>query len=309
MKNSPKSRFCPHCGGKVLPDHRFCASCGTRQDFGFLDSDKVQTPEPRPNQIDFKDLFQKMESTLRRQSSLSNEDFDKHFGRFKTFDYKNDTDEELYWKIVQVVFYSGMTAATVTKRLPAIKKYFGSYRSAMDFGESDIKEMMNDKAIIRHEKKIKGCIRNAKRFSEIVKDHGSFGHYVESFGNLSEDATLEKLRKDLMKFEFLQLRGAYHLMLDMGLNVWKPDRVICRVLYRLGLIDSKNDIEKAVEVGRNVAVKVALPIRYIDIVFVKYGQKGAEEPFGLDDGICLEKNPRCHLCGIREYCVRRIGSP
>ena len=94
-------------------------------------------------------------------------------------------------------------------------------------------------------------------------------------------------------------------MLDMGLNVWKPDRVICRILYRLGLINDKNDIEKAVKVGREIGIKVKLPIRYIDIVFVKYGQRGAEEPFGLDDGICLGINPRCHLCGIREYCIRR----
>ncbi|MFX0199165.1 MAG: 3-methyladenine DNA glycosylase, partial [Candidatus Hodarchaeota archaeon] len=78
-----------------------------------------------------------------------------------------------------------------------------------------------------------------------------------------------------------------------------------RMLYRIGLIDDKDDIEKTVQVGREITSKVGLPIRYIDIIFVKYGQRGAEEPFGLDDGICLEKNPRCHLCGVTEYCIRR----
>jgi len=258
--------------------------------------------------IDFKDLFWKLESTLRKQSSLSNEDFDRHFGRFKNFNYKNDTDEELYWKMVQVIFYADMTAGTVTARLPAIKKYLHNYSSVKEYGESNIKQMMSDKDVIGNERKIRACIKNAKMFDEILKNYGSFTNYVESFGDLNKEETLEVLKKDLMKFKFLKERAAYHFMLDMGLNVWKPDRVICRILYRLGLIDDKDDIEKTVKVGREIAIKVGLPIRYIDIIFVKYGQRGVEEPFGLDDGICLEKNPRCHLCGVTEYCIRRAAS-
>lgn len=42
--------------------------------------DKDQLTVPRSKAIDFKDLFWKLESTLRKQSSLSNEDFDRHFG-------------------------------------------------------------------------------------------------------------------------------------------------------------------------------------------------------------------------------------
>lgn len=255
--------------------------------------------------IDFKDLFQKMEATLRKQSSLSKGDFDKHFGRFKNFNYKNDTDEELYWKMVQVIFYAGMTAATVTARLPAIKKYLFDYKSVKEYVEENVKHIMSDTSIIRYEKKIRSCIKIAQRFDDIVKRHGSFAGYLESYGDLKKEETLELFKKDLMKFKFLKERAAYHFMLDMGLNVWKPDRVICRILYRLGLIDDKDDIKKTMKVGREIAIKVGLPIRYVDIIFVKYGQRGSEEPFGLDNGICLEKNPRCHLCGVTEYCIRR----
>lgn len=300
----PKFMFCPYCGGKVLPNHKFCASCGAKQDFAIHDIDTTKEPKSRLRPIDFKDLFHKMESTLKKQSSLSEEDFEKQFGRFKNFNYKKDTDEELYWKMVQVIFYSGMSAATVTAKLPALKKYLYNYKSIMDYGESNLQQMMSEKNIIRNEKKIRACIENAKMFDGIVKRYGSFGRYIESFGDLNEESTLETLKRSLMNFEFLGPRTAYHLMLDMGLNVWKPDRVICRILYRLGLIDEESNIEKAVKVGREIAIKVGMPIRYIDIVFVKYGQRGSEEPFGLDDGICLGNNPRCHLCGIKEECIR-----
>ncbi len=306
MKNMSKSMFCPHCGGKVLRSHSFCVSYGAKLDFRFLEMGKDQLTVSRSQAIDFKDLFRKLESTLRKQSSLSNEDFERHFGRFKNVSYKNDTDEELYWKMVQVIFYAGMTAATVTARLPAIKQYLYNYRSVKEFGESNVKQMMSDKDVIGNERKIKACIKNAKMFDEMLKNYGSFANYIESFGDLDKEKTLEVLKTDLMNFKFLKERAAYHFMLDMGLNVWKPDRVICRILYRLGLIDNKDDIEKTVKVGREIAMKVGLPIRYVDIIFVKYGQRGAEEPFGLDDGICLERNPRCHLCGVSEYCIRRV---
>ncbi len=303
----PKFMFCPYCGGKVLPNHKFCASCGAKQDFAIHDIDTTNEPKSRLTPIDFKDLFHRMESTLKKQSSLSGEDFEKQFGRFKNFSYKKDTDEELYWKMVQVIFYSGMTAATVTAKLPALKKYLYNYKSVMDYGESNLQQMMSEKNIIRNEKKIRACIENAKMFDGIVKRYSSFGCYIETFGDLNEENTLETLKRSLMNFEFLGPRTAYHFMLDMGLNVWKPDRVICRILYRLGLIDEENNIEKAVKVGREIAIKVGMPIRYIDIVFVKYGQRGSEAPFSLDDGICLRNNPRCHLCGIKEECIHPRG--
>jgi DNA-3-methyladenine glycosylase I len=296
--------FCPHCGNKVLPDHRFCASCGAKQDFTFLDIGKDQSKKLQLRPIDFKDLFEKMESTLRKQSSLSKEDFDKEFGRFKNINYKNDTNEELYWKMVQVIFYSGMTAAIVTAKLPAIRKYFADYKSVKEYKEGKVRLIMDDKGVISNERKIKACITNANKFDDIVKRFGSFAAYVESFGDLDKETVLDTLKRDLMKFGFLGVRTAYHFMLDMGLNVWKPDRVICRILYRLGLIDNEGDIEETVKVGREISIKVSLPIRYLDIVFVKYGQQGAEEPFGLDNGICLSNKPRCHLCGIKEYCIR-----
>ncbi len=308
MPNKQTFMFCHNCGYKVLSDHRYCASCGAKLDFSFLNMGKGHAPELRLKPIDFKDLFQKMESTLKKQSSLSKEDFEKEFGRFKGFNYKNDTDNELYWKLVQVIFYSGMTAATVTAKLPAIKKHLFDYKSVKEYREEDVKHIMSDKGIIRYENKIRGCIKNAQRFDNIVKRYGSFAGYVESFGDLNKESVLTALKEDLIQFKFIGPVTAYHFMLDMGLNVWKPDRVICRILYRLGLIDNEKNIAKAVRVGREISNKVGLPIRYVDIVFVKYGQEGAEEPFGLDNGICLSNNPRCHLCGIREFCIRHTGS-
>jgi DNA-3-methyladenine glycosylase I len=54
--------------------------------------------------------------------------------------------------------------------------------------------------------------------------------------------------------------------------------------------DEKN-YDQAIMQGLKFSKETGYPIRYIDIIIVKYGQRG-EEAYGLEDGVCLEKNPK-----------------
>ena len=294
--------FCYHCGNKILEYHKFCTSCGEKIDLTFINYGKSISLVPSKTILDYKDLIYRMEATLKRQSSLSDDEFCTIFGKFKNYNYKKDSDEGLFWKLVQVIFYSGMKAAIVTSKLPALKKYLYDYNLVKDYKKEQIDRILNDPNIIRNRSKIEACVNNAIIYNEIINKYDSFSNYIESFGNTGKESVLERIKNDLRRFEFLGPITAYHFMLDMGLKVWKPDRVICRILNRLGLLDDIQNIEQAVKQGREIADQVGEPIRYIDIIFVKYGQQGDEEPFGLKTGICLEKNPRCSICGIIDYC-------
>src|SRR5208282_4289439 len=109
--------FCYHCGNKILAGHKFCASCGVKIDLTFLNYDKSILATPDERILDYKELFYKMEATLKRESSLSEDEFSDIFGKFKNYHYKKDSDEGLFWKLIQVMFYSGMKAAIVTSKL------------------------------------------------------------------------------------------------------------------------------------------------------------------------------------------------
>lgn len=250
----------------------------------------------------YKEIFTRIENTLRKNSSLSEKEFDSRFGKFKNRSYKNMDDKDIFWILVYVIFYSGMRASTVSKRLPGIKKYLYDFRKVKDYSEKEINQILKDPETIHHKRKIEACINNAKEFSKLLSIHGSFRKYLESFGPLSEEETIERLRADLRRrFKYLGKRTVNHFLTDLGLNVLKPDRVICRIFSRLGFIDDASNIEDAIKVGREIACATGYPIRYVDIIFAKYGQKG-EEYFGLEDGICLEKNPKCTICGVKNYC-------
>lgn len=318
--------FCYNCGVEIKREHRFCFSCGTRLEFDVPGKNSqakiiVKSPDPVSERsseknisapeilktLDIKDFFKKMEATIKKECSLSDEEFEQNWGRFKKYHYKNYLDNDIYWILVQVAFYSGMKAATVTEKLPAIKKYFNDYARAKNYSEIEVSLVLKDPNTIHYKRKIEACINNAIRFDKLIKRHGTFSNYIESFGNLQEDKTIDILKKDLMQFDYVGPITAYHVMLDLGLNVWKPDRVICRILFRLGLISDKDNINQAILVGKEFSRQINDPIRYIDIIMVKYGQMGDEEGFGLTNGgICLEKNPRCHVCGISEYCAHHI---
>jgi len=103
--------------------------------------------------------------------------------------------------------------------------------------------------------------------------------------------------------DFSKLTGeitALHLMMDLGFDTIKPDRVITHLFAKLGWLEgipnnsTENDItkifrkkkiytdviEKALYLSRQLEEKYSYPTRQVDIWFVKYGQE-PEEDFGI----------------------------
>ncbi len=252
---------------------------------------------------DFKDIFNQIEKTLREQSAFNNIEFDRQYGRFKKFENKKRTDQEFFEMLIMIIFYSGFRSSTVENKEQIILGYFSNYEVVSQYTDKDIKIILADSKMIRNERKIKSCITNAKIFKEKVFKHGSFQAYLESFDANSSFENLLYLKEELeYSFEYLGGTTVYHFLTDLGFNVLKPDRVILRIFKRLGLIENEKQFLKTIVLGRKFAEAIGQPIRYVDIILVKYGQLGESDMFGLKNGICLEKNPNCKVCGLHKYC-------
>jgi DNA-3-methyladenine glycosylase I len=155
--------------------------------------------------------------------------------------------------------------------------------------------------MIAHKGKICGCIENAKKFESLVTEFGSIAGFIESHQPAKSFENLLLLKESLeATFSYLGGITVYHFMTDIGLPVLKPDRVICRIFQRLGLLENDKQLLKAVLHGRKFAEFAGVPIRYIDIVLVAYGQERSDE-FGIEEGLCLT-SPRCKVCSIRNHC-------
>jgi len=253
---------------------------------------------------DYKTLFEIIEASLIEEGSknLPKEKIRKELNKFKHFDGQSYSNNEYFSKLVDVVFYSGFRAATVTSKLDIIHKYFSNFETVAKYGEHEIEMILADDRMIRNRHKIKACVDNAKVFKHILYEYGSFQKYIDSFDAMISFENLMLLKEELeYKFAGIGRITTYHYLTDIGMPVLKPDRVICRIFRRLGLIENEQQLLKTVIQGRKFAQESGYPIRYIDIVFVAYGQVQSLG-FGLERGICLEKNPLCNLCGAKGFC-------
>jgi DNA-3-methyladenine glycosylase I len=253
---------------------------------------------------DYKAIFEKVESTLINvgSASLSADKIRASLDYFKHLEGKAFSDADYYWILVDVVFYAGFRAATVNDKLNLIHQYFPDYETVAGYDGGKPGEILSDPEMIRNKRKVQACIKNATAFKSIVSEHGSFQAYIDSFSPTASFENLMLLKEELeYRFTGLGRITTYHVITDIGLPVLKPDRVICRIFRRLGLIESDEQLLKTLIQGRKFAQATGHPIRCIDIVFVTYGQVKSQE-LGLDSGICLEQNPLCSICGVTDYC-------
>jgi DNA-3-methyladenine glycosylase I len=248
----------------------------------------------------YKDVFEKLENTLLKEGSreISIDKIKIELSQYKNIQFIPRTDAEYYQLIVMVVFYSGFKAQTVTSKKEIILGHFSDWKHVASYTEVDIERIMNDPGMIANENKIRACVNNAKAIKNIVNEFGSMHKYIESFNPNESAENLLLLKENLeSKFSYLGKITVYHFMTDIGLNVLKPDRVICRIFKRLGLIADENQLLSTVLQGRKFQQQTGHSIRYIDIVLVAYGQVEFLD-LGIKNGICLNK-PRCEVCPLK----------
>ena len=258
---------------------------------------------------DYKGIYEALDATLRKHSKTPSI-FDQRMAAFlECNDGRNvKTDDDYYWVLVEVAFYSGMDADKVTQRMPVVEEYLSGCQRVAEYDERMVEKMLGDDRMLKNQTKIRASIQNARAVRDVVSQYGSFRAYLDSFGLRDDDRNIMRLRNDLVaRFKMLGDVTSLHFMMDVGLPVLKPDRVNMRVFERLGLIQTRSPTEEnlweAVRQGRVFSKVTGKPIRQIDIMFVSLGQVGGSPELGTTYGICLEKSPLCKECDLSGHCA------
>ena len=257
---------------------------------------------------DYKYIFDKTEASLISFGSqnVPEKTIRDSLDKFKKVGTKTFTDSEYFQILMVIPFYSGFRAETVNNKLDVITGYFGDFKKVAGYDAAKIAEILDDPGMIRHSGKVNATVKNARAFKAITEKYGTFQQYIDSFSPKLSLENLMRLREDLQRrFSYLGKITAYHFLTDIGMDVLKPDRVIRRIFFRLGLLKSEGETEKelldTVFVGHKFAHATSYPIRYIDIVFVGYGQVRSSE-IGIQHGICLKDEPQCGICALQKEC-------
>lgn len=78
---------------------------------------------------------------------------------------------------------AGLSWLTILKKRENYRKAYDEFdvNRVANYGEDKIKELLNNKGIIRNKLKIRASINNAKEFLKIQEEFGSFDSYIWSF--------------------------------------------------------------------------------------------------------------------------------
>jgi DNA-3-methyladenine glycosylase I len=144
-------------------------------------------------------------------------------------------DRLLFEKLILEGFMSGLSWLTILRKRENFRSAFRGFEPAAvaRFGSRDAARLMNDAGIVRNRAKIDATINNARRYSEVVKEFGSFAAYVWRFAPPPRKKLIDReelmqvkyspealgLSKDLRKREwaFVGPTTVYSFMEAMGL--------------------------------------------------------------------------------------------
>ena len=118
-------------------------------------------------------------------------------------------DEYLFEMLVLESFQAGLSWECVLNKREAFRQAFDGFDrfKIQLYDESKVEELRSNPDIIRNRLKIQATIQNARIFSDIVKEKGSFRAYLEEFTdgkiyyetNLTHSTLSDAISKDLKK--------------------------------------------------------------------------------------------------------------
>ena len=121
----------------------------------------------------------------------------------------NFEDRYLFEMLILESFQAGLSWECVLNKRDFFKKAYDNFdiNKVCNYDRLKIKELLNNKNIIRNKLKIKASINNAKIFKTISYEYGSFYNYLKQFtkgkityeNNVTSSSLSDAISKDLIK--------------------------------------------------------------------------------------------------------------
>lgn len=133
------------------------------------------------------------------------------------------------------------------------------------------------KSGFKNKRKALWCIENAQRIIDLEEKFSDDGGLKGYFLELSHFDTPDLVRMAPSVLQELRFKGIgnitiFHLMKNLGLDVFKPDIHVCRLLERVGLISSSSTILEIYSVMSAVARANRLKVKELDTLLFMYGK-------------------------------------
>jgi len=126
-----------------------------------------------------------------------------------------EDDTAVFERLVLEIFQAGLNWRLILYKREALRRAFAGFSipQVASFGEKEIERLLNDKAIVRNRRKIEATIENARIFSQLIRDHGSFKNYLAQFDGDDEAGLFREFKK---RFRFMGPKIAGSFLQSVG---------------------------------------------------------------------------------------------
>lgn len=194
----------------------------------------------------------------------------------------NNIFEEVCW----VVYASGFRYDIIKKYWPLLREEFYNFdvnKVAAFTNNPNIQaEQICYKSGFKNLRKAKWCIENASRIIEIDHENKHIGGIRGYFLCISKKNPVEfiKIAPQLvceLGFKGIGKTTIFHLMKNLGMNIFKPDIHVRRILFNLGFITSENvPANDVFSVMRYLSSELGLKINELDTILFNYGRMNGD---------------------------------
>ncbi|MDR3561450.1 MAG: DNA-3-methyladenine glycosylase I [Negativicutes bacterium] len=173
----------------------------------------------------------------------------------------------------------------------------------------------------RFKGKIRQIVQCAQALNGITRDHGSFARYLQSFLIPQRIGTADHLDQFWRQFDLLQMdlkrrempffrstTSLLQLLLDLDYDSVKPDLIVMRLAYRLGIVERETGdraFRQCVRFLQEYSIKKSCRAAELDWALLAFGgQSGASQ--SLTQKFCSSRGPCSHQAcplGTNRLCI------
>ena len=129
------------------------------------------------------------------------------------------SDVAYFENMTRCIFQAGLSWRTIDMKWSGFRKAFKNFsiKEVASYGPKDLDRLMNDKDIVRNQRKILATVHNAGEFQRIAKEHGSFQRWIDS---LDKSDNYERVVKELIgHFKHVGENTAQIFLYSVGENI------------------------------------------------------------------------------------------
>lgn len=220
-------------------------------------------------------------------SKKNNNETSEMINYYRNIALNDMTNSDIYAEICWINYSSGFRYDIIKKYWASIGKelyFFNIHKVASFIDDIDYySQQICQNSGFNNVRKAQWCIKNAVRMIELDFEKHNYGGFKGYLLEISQKEPYELVEMAPCLLKELKLCGIgkvtiFHFLKNIGINIFKPDIHVRRILTNLGLIEKeKSSMKDIYYVMKDISEKMDIDVVELDTLLFSYGRVYGDE--------------------------------